>query len=470
MKKILIITTVILTLFAYSCDSSPPAVDGTDNPHTIVDPDNPGTTEPDNPGTTDPDNPGTTDPETPSTTIKITNGDGLHAPSDTVQLSCSPEIGGITWTSSNSDLIEVSSTGLVSQKKRTAATEIQDVTITAQVNGAEVDKITLSVGDYSYNESTNTYHIYSELGLNYWAESDNVLIANVTLERDIALTQVKDTNGSTWNSVGTGSASTGYAGTFDGKNHTISGLKVIRTDDSQRYGLFRVVTGTVKNLNLTEVYVKIFGGFAGGIAGKSYGTIEDCIVSGTLVEGRGAVGGVVGHAEGGSILSCKNECNVYSYGQDATVGGIVGNASNKCEIRDSHNYGVLTSEGDYEVRCGGIVGQLQTYSKVTSCSNSGNIEAKHTDKINHSTNTLSVGGIAGSVSSGSSVTKCSIGSNVITINASYYSSGLNKEAAVKDIAGEIISNVSTETVVKGNTGTAKITTTNLSDSSTSTSV
>ena len=83
------------------------------------------------------------------------------------------EISGITWTSSNSDLIEVSSTGLVSQKTRKAATAIQDVTITAQVNGAEVDKITLSVGDYSYDESTSTYHIYSELGLNYWAQKES---------------------------------------------------------------------------------------------------------------------------------------------------------------------------------------------------------------------------------------------------------------------------------------------------------
>ena len=466
MKKILIITTLILTLFAYSCDSSPPAVEGTDNPPTIV----------------DPDNPGTTDPETPSATITITNGDGLHAPSDTVQLSYSLASGAVTWTSSNETLATVDSTGLVSLVQRNEAIEIQPVIIQAQSTGAETGKITLHVGDYSYDKSKNTYHIYSELGLNYWAKSDNVLTANVTLERDITLTKPADEDGTNWTGVGGGSAldsSKGYAATFDGNSKTISGLQMIRLDQAgSNYGFFRVVSekGIIKNLNLEDVDIYIFfNSNVGAIAGYSYGTIENCTVSGTRVRGfAGAVGGIAGTTESGRILSCKNECNVYSYGQGATVGGIVGNASNKCEIRDSHNYGVLTSEGDYEVRCGGIVGRLQTYSKVTSCSNSGNIEAKHTDKIKstHSTllNTLSVGGIAGSVSSGSSVTKCSIGSNVITINASYYSSGLNEEAAVKDIAGEIISNVSTETVVRGNTGTAKITTTNLSDSSTSTSV
>ena len=210
---------------------------GTENPPTIVDPDNPGTTDPDNPGTTDPDIPGTTDPETPSATITITNGNGLHALSDKVQLSCSPEISGITWTSSNSDLIEVSSTGLVSQKTRKAATEIQDVTITAQVNGAEVDKITLSVGDYSYDESTSTYHIYSELGLNYWAqkESENDQSFHVNLERDITMTKpAKET--SNWTGI------LGYNATFDGQGHTIKGLTLnIRSNNDRNHTSFSLL-------------------------------------------------------------------------------------------------------------------------------------------------------------------------------------------------------------------------------------
>ena len=121
---------------------------GTENPPTIVDPDNPGTTDPDNPGTTDPDNPGTTDPETPSATITITNGDGLHAPSDTVQLSYSLASGAVTWTSSDETLATVDSTGLVSLVQRNEAIEIQPVIIQAQSTGAETGKITLYVGDY----------------------------------------------------------------------------------------------------------------------------------------------------------------------------------------------------------------------------------------------------------------------------------------------------------------------------------
>ena len=445
---------------------------GIENPPTIVDPDNPGTTDPDNPGTTDPDNPGTTDPdnpgttdpdipgttdpETPSATITITDGNGLHAPSDTVQLSCSPEISGITWTSSNSYLIEVSPTGLVSQKTRTAATEIQDVTITAQVNGAEVAKITLSVGDYSYDESesTSTYHIYSELGLNYWAESDNVLTANVTLERDITMTKpAKET--SNWTGI------LGYNATFDGQGHTIKGLTLnIRSNNDRNQGFFRSIysKAIIRNLNLTDVHIYSISERIGAIAGNSQGKIENCTVFGT-VEGNTDVGGIAGNQGGGSISGCKNHCNVQANNTAASAGGVAGYAKN-CTISNCYNYETITATGfTGDVAAGGIVGNTGFGAKISGCHNSGNISGKNSnDRL---TQRLCLGGIVGRLVSDSSVTDCTI-KDGIKIDASYYPSWLVEPVAVGHIVGNGTSDPS-------NKGEANITETDKSDSSTSTS-
>ena len=443
---------MILTLFAYSCDSSPPAVDGTDNPPTIVDPDNPGTTEPDNPGTTD--------PETPSATITITNGNGLHAPSDTVQLSYSLASGAVTWTSSNETLATVDSTGLVSLVQRNEAIEIQPVIIQAQSTGAETGKITLYVGDYSYDESTSTYHIYSELGLKYWAqkESENDKSFKVNLERDITLTKPADGNGSNWTGI------SGYNATFDGQGHTIKGLTLnIKTNRYQRYGFFRSIESgaVIRNLNLTDVHIYSATQYIGAIAGYSKGSIEDCIVSGS-VKGEMYVGGIAGNQEGGNISGCKNYCNVLATRTAASAGGVAGYAKSYCTISNCYNYGTITATGFNVVAAGGIVGNTGFGVKISGCHNSGNISGENVIYYdNPYTQRLCLGGIVGWLFSDSSVTDCTI-KDGIKIDASYYSSWLNYPAAVGHIVGE-------GTADQSNTGTAEITQRDLSSSGTSTS-
>lgn len=434
MKKILIIITLILTFFAYSCDSSPPAVGGTENPPTV-----------------DPDNPGTTDPETPS--ITITSGDGLHAPSDTVQLYCSPASGAVTWTSSDETLATVDSTGLVSVKPRTDAITIQDVTITAQSNGVDVGNITIPVGDYSYSydESTSTYHIYSELGLNHWAGSDDVLTANVTLERDITLTTPADENGSNWAAVGKND--NGYNATFDGQGHTISGLRMSQTDgSSQGFGFFRSIdsNAVIRNLNLTDVYIysiSEFIGFIGAIAGSSSGRIENCTVSGTEVKGKNScVGGIAGYSKG-DILSCTNNCMVTVYDQDPTVGGIVGYAE-LCNITDCTNTGEIFLYGYKGVKGGGIAGYITSVT-VNKCTNSGNIIGTNYEPT-EPPNYLCLGGIVGQEYIGNTITNCTVAEGV-AISAYYYVDDIDCAVpSVGSICGNAIAGPT-------NTGTATIT-------------
>ena len=70
---------------------------------------------------------------------------------------------------------------------------------------------------------------------------------------------------------------TEYSGTFDGQNHTISGLYMAGS------GLFNQVSGTVKNLNIADSFVGIKDKtYVGGIASRvlAGGTIESSSFTG----------------------------------------------------------------------------------------------------------------------------------------------------------------------------------------------
>ena len=427
MKKILLALTLALALFASACDSS--------------------TSVP-------------IDPDAPEANIIIISGDGLYALSDTVHLSYTLANGPVRWETDRSDLIAVDSNGIVSAKQRKAAIAIQPVIIQAQSNGAETGKITLYVGDYSYDESTSTYHIYSELGLNYWAqkESENDQSFNVNLERDITMTKpAKETTN--WTGI------LGYNATFDGQGHTIKGLTLnIMINLPQNHGFFRSIDSdaVIRNLNLTDVHIYSISQYIGAIAGNSKGRIEDCTVSGT-VEGNTYVGGIAGNQDGGYISGCKNYCNVQANSTAASAGGVAGNAKN-CAISNCYNYGTITATGFKDVAAGGIVGKTSVGVKISGCHNSGNISGENvTDYDDPSTQRLCLGGIVGWLyGSSSSVTNCSI-KDGIKIDASYYSSWLNeKDAAVGHIVGK-------GTADQSNTGTAEITKRDLSSSGASTS-
>ena len=86
-----------------------------------------------------------------------------------------------------------------------------------------------------------------------------------------------------------------YTGTFDGNGKTITGLTV--TGSYKYAGLFGDIdeNGTVKNVVLEDVQITSdnSSGSVGGVAGDSWGTIENCSVSGS-VSGTTFAGGVVG--------------------------------------------------------------------------------------------------------------------------------------------------------------------------------
>ena len=209
-------------------------------------------------------------------------------------------------------------------------------------------------------ESNGSYTVTSADGLMNIAELVNggKTDINITLDTDIDLT------GKNWTPIGT-SFSNKYTGTFDGGGHTIKGLTV--TTNDQFVGLFGSIgnAGTVKNVMMEGVQItkNHSSGFAGGVAGYSDGTIENCSVSGS-VSGTVYVGGVVGAQWEGSITGCSSSATVKGM---VHVGGVVGQTNGGATLTACYATGNVTSTGSStgNVHIGGFFGD--NYTSVTAC-------------------------------------------------------------------------------------------------------
>ena len=166
-------------------------------------------------------------------------------------------------------------------------------------------------------------HNEEELSLVDQHMGHNFVLANdITLERG-------------WKVLGlssTSAADVPFTGTFDGNNHTISGLHSVQ-DDYSNIGLFAVNAGTIKDLKveanqmegwsevgtvaginqaggvLSNVHVQAnyvgalstgsAGGYAGGLVGRNNGTITGCSAT---ITGSGLTRGVVAYNYAGGLV------------------------------------------------------------------------------------------------------------------------------------------------------------------------
>ena len=172
-----------------------------------------------------------------------------------------------------------------------------------------------------------------------------------------------------------------FTGTFDGQNHTISGL-YFNDNNTYDVGLFGSVYsgGTVKNVNIKDSYVS-GKNYVGGICGVNKGgTVTDCTNTGT-VSGASYVGGICGWNKGGTVENCTSGCTVT--GTNQNTGGICGyntnNGSVKGSVLDCHNTGTVTGTSSVGGVCGSNSGTLQ------KCDNTGTVTGT----------SESVGGICG---------------------------------------------------------------------------
>ena len=217
-------------------------------------------------------------------------------------------------------------------------------------------------------ESNGSYTVYNADGLLNIAELVNggKTDINITLDTDIDLT------GKDWTPIGT-SVDNSYKGTFDGGGHTITGLTF--TTNDKYAGLFGWLNkaGTVKNVVMEGVQItsnQIYGGSIGGVAGYSWGTIENCSVSGS-VSGTVYVGGVVGAQIDGSITGCSSSATVKGM---VDVGGVAGQTNGGATLTACYATGNVIIEIDpvKNISGGGLVG-MNGGNGLFACYATGNV-------------------------------------------------------------------------------------------------
>ena len=245
-------------------------------------------------------------------------------------------------------------------------------------------------------ESNGSYTVTSADGLMNIAKLVNggKSDINITLDTDIDLT------GKDWTPIGT-DYDNSYKGTFDGGGHTITGLTF--TTNDKYAGLFGRLNkaGTVKNVVMEGVQItsnQIYGGSIGGVAGYSWGTIENCSVSGS-VSGTVYVGGVVGAQIDGSITGCSSSAIVKGM---VDVGGVAGQTNSSATLTACYATGNVTLEIDPKknIAGGGLVG-MNAGSSLLSCYATGNVTS-----TGSSTGYVHIGGF--------------LGNNYTTVTACYW--------------------------------------------------
>ena len=240
-------------------------------------------------------------------------------------------------------------------------------------------------------ESDGSYTVTSADGLMNVAELVNggKTDINITLDKNIDLT------GKGWTPIGT-SFDNSYKGTFDGGGHTIKGLTV--TTNDQFVGLFGYLNraGMVKNVVMEGIQITsnhMFG-CTGGVVGYSWGTIENCSVSGS-VSGTDCVGGVVGSQKAGSIIGCCTSATVKG---THYVGGVAGEkwgTMTACYATGNVTLEIASQKNNFG---GGVVG-LNGGSRVLACYATGNVTS-----TGSSTGNVHIGGLFGD--SYTTVTAC----------------------------------------------------------------
>ena len=321
------------------------------------------------------------------------------------------ELGGGTFyfRPQNNVVLEAGSRYKYTVKVNTTGLTLEGCTIGSWADGGGESGAAEDLG-YIYDSNTKTYTVYNADGLLAWneaAQKDRSI--NCTLTADIDLT------GKGWTPIGT--SGNPYTGTFDGGGHTITGLTI--TTNDQYAGLFGYLGnfgkfGTMKNVVMDGIQITCNhrSGYAGGVAGFSWGTIENCSVSGS-VSGTVYVGGVVGAQIGGSITGCSSSATVKG---TVDVGGVAGQTNSSATLTACYATGNVTIEINPKknIAGGSLVG-MNAGSSLLACYATGNVTS-----TGSSTGYVHIGGF--------------LGNNYTTVTACYWKNnheqgiGYNRES------------------------------------------
>lgn len=295
----------------------------------------------------------------------------------------------------------------------TSTKDVQDIPTTAHIYNMS-GKCTVCGNQLTFDENgfsdlgnyyqepilIDGYYQIANAGNLYWFTASDPHSANAKLTKDIVVNsnvldvqgKPQGTNFRKWIPIGREDHE--FKGTFDGNNHTISGLYLVSNDsDDEEISVFGCCIGAiVKNLTIKDSY----------FCGLYY------------------VGGIIGSMYGGQVLNCRNYSTAEIKGTKSYLGGIVASC-NTAEIRNCSNYGLLISNSSGMGCVGGICGATDTFEtsvSIVGCSNFGNIIDNR--------NTAYSGGIVGDLTSGSE----EVGFDLPAIVESCYNVG--------SIAGKIV--------------------------------
>jgi hypothetical protein len=219
-----------------------------------------------------------------------------------------------------------------------------------------------------------------------------------------------------------------FAGTFDGQNYTISGLKILKNMDATNRvttfsGLFGdCIATTLKNINLTNSV--IYGRyFVGGICGANelLGLIDNCSVKSSTIQGHDNIGGITGLNRESTTKNCTvNSITVTVSGtvSGGVVGGIVGNNTissvdkstiENCIVKSSTINGFNMIGGICGYNVGNTLSTTTLFNNNKLCCN----------RWNNYRNISYIGGICGHNNYYSKIENSYVKSTTITNDCSY---------------------------------------------------
>ena len=249
---------------------------------------------------------------------------------------------------------------------------------------------TVSAADETPTVTINTYEqletFIAGLATDDYADDYVVLGADITVNEgwvanDGTANAVTAPTGEKAKTLDTAAATTAFAGTFDGQNHTISGLYMTGK------AFFPAIKGaTIKNVTFDNCGSNRTGGHVSIVAGEQQGgTFEftnvvvknSKIVNNTSTVNLGTLVGKITSATSAKFTDCKTiACNLYTSAGTSYVGGIVGYVvASTAFLRCSSDTDIVaksTSESD-KCKSGGMIGTSSVAISITECANSGDI-------------------------------------------------------------------------------------------------
>ena len=168
-----------------------------------------------------------------------------------------------------------------------------------------------------------------------------------------------------------------YLTSYDGKGHTIEGIKVVRlTGDAGLFAALDPASGhvTIKNLKLVNFNISASAGNVGTLAGTlSNASLSEILVHNTMRFEQGYDGKLVGISDA--------DLEIYAEASGKSAGGLVGSLKGSSSAERCAASVYVESKGG---AAGGLIGSIEGSASVTGCYSGGHTkEGEYTDETGY---------------------------------------------------------------------------------------